>query len=95
MKQKEKVEFVQLSNFESKFEYKDHTFILKEGDRGFFGAGRSVGLWGANGLKRDFIVSIGWTKPCSQPDFKNDLIKGITTWDKIKEEAINYLDKLL
>lgn len=89
------VDFIQLSTFEVKFNYKGHTFILKEGDRGFYGSGRSVGLYQMDGLKKEFIVSVGWTKPDSQPSFKNDLIKEITTWSKIKEESINYIDKLL
>lgn len=89
------VNFIELSNFEIKFDYKGHTFILEEKDRGFYGSGRSVGLYQLNGVKKEFIVSVGWTKPDSQPTFRNDLIKELTTWSKIKEESIKYIDKLL
>ena len=92
---KSKITYTKLSDFETKFEFKGHTFILKEGNRGFYGSGRSVGLYQLDGLKREFIVSVGWTKPDSQPSFENDLIKGITTMDEIKKESINYLTKLL
>lgn len=89
------VNFIELSNFEIKFDYKGHTFILEENDRGLYGSGRSVRLCQLNGVKKDFIVSVGWTKTDSQPTFRNDLIKEITTWSKIKEESIKYIDKLL
>lgn len=92
---KEKVKFIQLSDSEVKFEYKGHKFILKEKDRGFYGAGRSVGLYGLDGLNKNFIISVGWVKPDSQPSFRDDLIKSITNWGEIKKESIKYLDKLL
>lgn len=92
---KEKVEFTQLSNSETKFKYGEYTFILRQQDRGFFGAGRSVSLYQLNGVKKDFIVGVGWLKPDSQPSFRDDLIKHIATMDEIKKAAIEYVEKLL
>lgn len=94
-KTKENVNFIKLSNFEFKFNYKDLNFILQENNRGVYGSGRSVGLYQLNGVKKDFIVSVGWTKSDGEPNFKNDLIKEITSWEKIKKEAIEYINKLI
>lgn len=96
-----KVEFVQLSNFEVKFDFGGFKFILTENNRGFYSAGRSVGLYQLDGVKKDFIVSVGWTKSDgtyhTNPEQygQSDIIKGVTTWDRIKEEAVVYLSKLL
>ena len=94
-KTKSKVKFVQLSNFEMKFEYKGHTFILLEQSIGFYGAGRSVQLFQLDGFKKTHIVNVGWTKPDSKPSFKDYLIEEITTWEEIRKESIIYLDKFL
>lgn len=92
---KEKIQFTQLSDFETKFRFNNYTFILRQQDRGFFGAGRSVSLYQLNGLKKEFIVGVGWLKADSQPDFKDDLIKHISTMDEIKDVAVKYVEKLL
>ena len=89
------VEFKRVSNTQLKFDYKGFTFLLNEQDRGFFSAGRSVALYQLDGVKKTFVVSVGWLKPDSQPSFRDDLIKQVTDMETIKCEAINYLDRLL
>lgn len=92
----EKPIYTKLSSFETKFEHKSHTFILKEMNQGVYGAGRAVHLYQLDGLKKNCIVCVGWTRSDGyERDFEDDLIKGVTTMDKIKEEAVNYIDKLL
>jgi hypothetical protein len=88
--------FTKLSSFETKFAHKGHTFILQAMDQGVYSAGRAVHLFQLDGLKRNCIVCAGWTRSDGyEEDFADALIKGITTMDKIKEEAINYINKLL
>ena len=88
--------YTKLSSFETKFEHKCHTFILKEMNIGVYGAGRAVQLYQLDGLKKNRIVCVGWTRSDGyERAFEDDLIKGVTTMDKIKEEAVNYIDKLL
>ena len=90
-----KVQFKQISSTQTKFDFKGHTFLLNEQDRGFFGAGRSVALYQLDGVKKTFVVSVGWLRGDSQPSFRDDLIKQITDMNTIKKEAVNYLEKLL
>ncbi len=72
------------------------SFILKEMNIGVYGAGRAVQLYQLDGLKKNRIVCVGWTRSDGyERAFEDDLIKGVTTMDKIKEEAVNYIDKLL
>ena len=88
--------YTKLSSFETKFEQKGHTFILKEMNIGVYGAGRAVQLYQLDGLKKNRIVCVGWTRSDGyERAFEDDLIKGVTTMDKIKKEAVNYIDKLL
>ena len=89
------VTFTQVSNNETKFEFKGYNFILRTQDRGFFGAGRSVSLYQLEGIKKTFVVSVGWLILDSQPSFRDDLIKGVTNMNEIKKVTIDYLEKLL
>lgn len=89
------VEFKRVSTTQLKFEFKGFTFLLQEQDRGFFGAGRSVALYQLDGVKKTFVVSVGWLITDSQPSFRDDLIKQKTDMETIKCEAVNYLERLL
>ncbi len=90
---KTKTVYTKLSSFETKFERKGHTFILRSMDQGVYS---SVHLFQLDGLKMNHIVCVGWARSDGyERAFEDDLIKGVTTMDKIKEEAVNYIDKLL
>lgn len=88
--------FVQLSDSQVMIKMYDRRFLLEEGDRGVYSAGKCVRLYQfhADGSKH-FMISVGWTRPDCQPKFDGDLIKGITNWDEIKKQSVDYIDKLL
>jgi hypothetical protein len=93
---KPKPKFTPVSSSEVRLDYRGKKFLLRESDRGFYGAGRSVGLYVIDdNLDRKFLKSIGWTKPDSQPSFNDDYLKGIVTWSQIKAAAVEYLDKIM
>ena len=87
--------FTAIASNEVRLDYRGKTFYLKESDRGFYGAGRSVGLFVTNGFERKLLKGIGWTKPDSQPRFDDDLLKGIVTMQDCKIAAIKYIDSIM
>lgn len=96
------VDFVVLSEHEKKFRYMGESFILKEDKRGFYGAGRSVSLYGLDGFNKVHITSIGWTrcdgeysKSASSRGGETDVLEGIVSWSQIEDAALDYLDKFL
>lgn len=89
--------FTKVSDNEYKFEYKGHKFLLKENDRGVYGIGRAIQLYQLDGLKKEHIKEICWTKSDNHGgDKKNDsYLKGIHSWIAAQKGAIEYLEKLL
>ena len=92
-------EFTKISDNEIKFEYKGHKFLLVEQDRGFYSMGRAVQLYEVNGLKREHLKEIAWTKDDggygsrrkSDAYYKDDLV----SLEACSNLAVAYLQKLL
>jgi hypothetical protein len=63
MNQNEKqIEFVQVSTNEIKFNFKEYSFMLVEQNRGVYSMGRAVQLYQLDGLKKEHVKEIAWTK---------------------------------
>ncbi len=94
---KAKVKFEQVSTNEVKFTFKDMKFLLVESDRGVYGLGRAVQLYQLNGLKKEHVKEIGWTKTDNHggPTKSGSHLTGLQTWDSIKAGSIDYLQKIL
>jgi hypothetical protein len=88
--------FTHVSSNEVRIDYHGKKFLLVEKDRGIYGTGRAVSLYLLkDNLEMNFLKSVGWTKPDSQPRYDDDYLKGIVTWDEIKPAAVEYLDILM
>jgi hypothetical protein len=93
---KQTPKFEQISQNEIKFDYLGQRFILEEGKVGVFGLGRCIRLYQLDGLKKEFIKCIGWTKSDNHGGPGKDCL----TTDIIKMEtsklfAVKYIEKLL
>ena len=93
---KKNIKFEQISQNECKFTYEGNKFILEEGKVGVYGLGRCVRLYQLNGLKKEFLKCIGWTKTDNHGGpgkecITSDLIKFETS----KLFAVAYIEKLL
>jgi hypothetical protein len=88
--------FEQISQNEVKFNYLGNKFILQEGKVGVYGLGRCVRLYQLDGLKKEFVKCIGWTKTDNHggPD-KDCITSTITTVENCKQLAVTYIKNLL
>lgn len=90
------MKFTEISQNETKFTYKGTNFILVEGSVGTYGLGRCVRLNQLNGIKKEFVKCIGWTKSDNHGGPSNEvLLSGIVTLDECKTESVKYLEKLM
>jgi hypothetical protein len=93
---KQKPEFIQISPNEVKINYRGKKFLLKEKNRGIYGAGKAISLHELKELDTNFIKEIGWTNSDGQSKFDTEtLLKKLSNWDECKTEAIKYIDTLL
>lgn len=92
---KEKPVFTQLSVDEVKINYRGMKFLLIEGDRGFYGAGRAIHLYKLeDNLDKKLMVEVGWTQTDNSHS-PSGLINHFTNWDECKIASIKYIDNLL
>jgi len=92
------VQFTQVSHNEIKFEFKGYKFLLVENNRGVFGSGRAVQLYQLEGLKKEHIKEIAWTKSDNHGGFhKSDAYDNtkLHTMGSCQKLAIEYLNKVL
>lgn len=88
--------FTPISQNEVKFEYKDKKFILQEQKIGVYGAGRAICLYELDGIKREFVKCIGWTKTDNYGlGGKECVLRGIVTPTECQLPALNYIKSLL
>jgi hypothetical protein len=88
--------FEQISQNEIKFTYEGNKFILEEKKVGVYGLGRCVNLYQLDGLKKEFIKCIAWTKTDNHGGPGRECITSvITSFEACKQLALVYLEKLL
>ena len=90
--------FTQVSEAEVKLEYKGHKFLLKNQRQGVYSGGRAILLHKIKeDLTTEYMKTLGWLRGDGYDAEKkvDNFITGITTWDKCKEAAIQYLDTLI
>ena len=88
----------QISQNEDKFTHKGYNFIIEEDRLGVYGMGRAVRLYKLDGLKKEFVKCIGWTKTDNHGGGNRDngvLLNGIVTVEECKTESVKYLNDLL
>jgi len=94
---KKKIVFEKISPNEVKFTINNQKLLLIEKDRGVYGSGRAISLYSLDGLQKNHIKEIGWTKSDNhRGELGNDsVLQGIHSWTKIQEAAVEYVEKLL
>jgi hypothetical protein len=99
-----KSKFTQVSSNEIKLELThdyltqcDRSFILVEQNRGVYSIGRAVQLYQLDGLKKEHIKELAWTKDDNHGGMRDSDAhhKGITTLDGCKSVALDYLERIL
>ena len=90
------MKFTQIAPNELKFTYKGEKYLLREQSVGVYGMGRCHSLYQLNGIKREFIKGIGWTKSDNHGGASNEVyLPGIVTLEECKTGAEKYLKDLL
>lgn len=93
---KKQPKFEQISQNEVKFSHMGHKFLLEESKVGVYGLGRCIRLYQLDGLKKEFIKCIGWTKSDNHGGPGKDCITStITNMEACKQLAVVYIEKLL
>jgi hypothetical protein len=93
---KKNIKFEQISQNEVKFAHMGHKFLLVEDKVGVYGIGRAVRLYQLDGLKKEFIKCIGWTKSDNHGGPGKDCITSdIIKFETSKLFAVAYIEKLL
>jgi len=90
--------FLKISDNEIKFKYKDYTFLLVEQSRGVYSIGKAVQLYQLDGLKKEHIKELAWTKSDNHGTMEKSEAyykSRLTTLDGCKSIAEDYLAKLL
>ncbi len=89
--------FTQIDAKEIRLDYKGMKFLLKENSRGVYGIGSAVQLYQLDGLKKEHIKEIGWTKSDNHggPSKSESYLSGIVTFEDCKKAAVKYIDSLL
>ena len=82
---------------ETRLDYKGHKFLLKEQSRGVYGIGKSIQLYQMDGLKKEHIKEIGWTKSDNHggPDKSESYLRGIVTLADCRNAAVKYIDSII
>jgi hypothetical protein len=90
------VKFTPISQNEVKFEYKKIKFILAEKSQGVYGIGKAALLYQLDGVKTEFIKTIGWTRTDNHGGpSKEVMLPGIVTFEACKQPALKYVQSLL
>lgn len=89
--------FTHIDDSEVRLDYKNHKFLLVEQRRGCLSIGRAVQLYQLDGLKKEHIKELGWTKSdnhggCEQ---SGAYLKGIVNLTDCKRAAVKYIDSIL
>lgn len=92
------IEFVTVSPTETKFSFGGYKFMLIEQSRGVYGIGRAVQLYQLDGVKKDHVKEIGWTKGDNHGGMdKSDAYENtrLVTAHECRSLAVDYLTKLI
>ena len=89
--------FKQIDSRETRLDYKGHKFLLIEQNRGVYGMGSAIQLYQLNGLKKEHIKEIGWTKSDNHggPSKGEAYLEGIVTQQDCKKAAVKYIDSII
>jgi hypothetical protein len=89
--------FKSVDNTETRLDYKGHKFLLVEQNRGVYGMGRAIQLYQLDGLKKEHIKEIGWTRGDNNGGAAKPgaYLPGIVTSRDCKEAAVKYIDSIL
>jgi hypothetical protein len=92
-----KSKFTQVSSNEIKLELGDYKFLLVEQNRGVYSIGKAVQLYQLDGLKKEHIKELAWTKDDNHGGMRDSDAhhKGFTTLDGCKSVALDYLERIL
>ena len=95
------VKFTQVSDTETKFEYKGHKLLLVSKSRGVYGMGQAVQLYEMKGLEKVHIKEIAWTKDDggyssrSKSDADAYYTKECVSFKRCEALALEYLSKII
>lgn len=92
-----KANFIEIAPNEFKFYFMRKKFMLIENPIGVYGQGRAVILYKLNGVIKNHIKTIGWTRSDNHGGLRNTdaLLFGIVTIEQCKEASLKYLKELL
>ncbi len=92
-----KATFTRIDSTETRLDYKGIKFLLKENSRGVYGIGSAVQLYQMDGLKKEHIKEIGWTKSDNHGGQSKSgaYLPGIVTFDDCKKAAVKYIDSMI
>ena len=91
------IKFTQVAQNEVIFDIKKTRFILAEKDQGVYGMGKAILLYQMDGVKKEFIKTVGWIKSDNHDGHlkKDSILKGLVTWENCKTAAVKYLQTIL
>lgn len=89
--------FKTIDSNETRLDYKGHKFLLIEQSRGVYGMGRSIQLYQMEGLKKQHVKELGWTKTDHHngPEKSDAFLKGIVNLESCKKAAVKYIDSII
>ena len=89
--------FTHIDDSEVRLDYRDHKFLLVEQRRGCLSIGRAVQLYQLDGLKKEHIKELGWTRSDNHGGCEKSgaYLKGIVNLNDCKRAAVKYIDSIL